>query len=64
MGNKLLKIGIFGTIFTALCCFTPLLVWFFLAIGLSALIGYLDIILFPALFTFICITGYALWQRR
>ncbi|MEH6360278.1 MAG: mercury resistance system transport protein MerF [Amylibacter sp.] len=39
------------------------MVWLFLAVGLSAIIGYLDMILFPALFIFICITGYALWQR-
>lgn len=63
MDDKLLKAGVIGIIFTALCCFTPILVWLSLALGLSAVIGYLDMILFPVLFIFICITGYALWQR-
>jgi len=63
LDKKLLKTGVIGIIVTALCCFTPILVWLFLALGLSAVIGYLDMILFPVLFIFICITGYALWQR-
>lgn len=62
--NRLLKIGVIGTVVTALCCFTPLLVWLLTAIGLSAVIGYLDIVLLPALGIFILITGYALWRRR
>jgi len=63
LDKKLLKTGVIGIIVTALCCFTPILVWLFLALGLSAVIGYLDMILFPVLFIFICMTGYALWQR-
>jgi mercuric ion transport protein len=63
MDNKLLKVGLTGTVIAALCCFTPLLVWLLVAIGFSAVIGYLDFILFPALVIFICITGYALWHR-
>ena len=64
MNNKLLKTGIIGTAVAALCCFTPILVWLLLTVGFSAAIGYLDFILLPALFIFICITGYALWQRK
>ena len=60
----MLKFGIIGTVITALCCFTPILVIIFSAIGLSALIGILDFVLFPALGLFIAITGYALWKRR
>ena len=60
----MLKFGIIGTVVTALCCFTPILVIVFTAIGLSALIGVLDLVLFPALGLFIAITGYALWKRR
>lgn len=64
MTNKsLLKIGIIGTIVTARCCFTPLLVILLSAVGLSALIGWLDVVLLPALAIFLIITGYALWQR-
>lgn len=62
MKNKLLSTGIIGTIITALCCFTPLLVWVLPAIGLSAIMAYLDIFLLPALAIFIAITGYALWH--
>lgn len=64
MDNKLLKIGIIGTAVAAVCCFTPILVWLLVTVGFSAAIGYLDIILLPALLIFIGITGYALWQRK
>jgi mercuric ion transport protein len=60
----MLKFGIIGTVITVLCCFTPILVIVFSAIALSALIGILDFVLFPALGLFIAITGYALWKRR
>ena len=62
--NRLLKIGIIGSAVTALCCFTPILVIFLSALGLSALTGYLDIVLLPSLVIFIAITGYALWKRN
>lgn len=62
--NRLLKIGIVGTIVAALCCFTPLLVVFLGALGLSAMVGYLDVVLLPTLGIFILITLYALWKRR
>lgn len=62
--NRLLKIGIIGTIIAALCCFTPLLVILLGALGLSAMVGYLDVVLLPALGIFIVITLYALWKRR
>ena len=64
MNDRLLKIGIIGTVIAALCCFTPILVVLLSAIGLSAVIGVLDFILLPALAIFIAITGYALWKRR
>ncbi len=64
MGNKkLLTGGIIGTIVAALCCFTPVLVVLFGIIGLSAAVGYLDYVLFPALGFFILLTLYALWRR-
>lgn len=62
--NKLLKCGIGGTIIAALCCFTPILVIVLSAVGLSAMVGYLDIVLLPALFIFAGITVYALSQRK
>lgn len=62
--TRLLKIGIVGTIIAALCCFTPLLVILLGALGLSAMVGYFDVVLLPALGIFILITLYALWKRR
>ena len=62
--KSLLKLGIIGTVLTALCCFTPILVIVFGAIGLSALVGMLDVVLLPLLAIFLVITGYALWKRR
>lgn len=65
MSDKaLLKTGIIGTVVVALCCFTPILVVLFGAVGLSAIVGYLDIVLFPALAIFVVITVYALWRRK
>lgn len=61
--DGLLKTGIIGTIIAALCCFTPLLVLLLTAVGLSAIIGYLDLVLLPALVIFVLITVYAAWQR-
>jgi mercuric ion transport protein len=62
--DKTLKIGIVGSVIAALCCFTPMLVILFSAIGLSAAIGMLDFVLIPALLIFILITVYALWKRQ
>ena len=62
--SNLLRVGLMGTIITALCCFTPLLVILFGAIGLSALVGYLDFVLIPLLVVFIAVTAYAFLKKR
>lgn len=62
--RRLLQVGILGTALVALCCFTPLLVVLFAAVGLSAAVGWLDYVLLPALVAFAGITGYALLQRQ
>jgi mercuric ion transport protein len=62
--NGLLKAGIIGTIIVALCCFTPILVILFGAVGLAAVVGYLDLVLFPALGIFILLTIYALRRKN
>ncbi len=62
--ETLLKTGIVGTVLAALCCFTPLLVVLLGAVGLSALVGYLDLVLLPALAIFVGITLYAVWKKR
>lgn len=51
-----------GTVAVALCCFTPVLVVLFAAIGLGALTPYLDLVLIPALAILLVIT--ALSYRR
>lgn len=61
--KSLLKVGIIGTVITALCCFTPVLVVLFGVVGLSAVVGYLDYVLFPALAVFVMITIYAVIRR-
>ncbi|MDR5866063.1 mercury resistance system transport protein MerF [Halomonas koreensis] len=62
--DKLLRLGVIGTLVVALCCFTPVLVVLLGAVGLTALTGYLDLVLLPALAGFIALTLYALWRRR
>ena len=64
MSDRLLKTGIIGTVIAAICCFTPVLVIGFGAVGLAAMVGYLDAVLLPALVVFLAITGYALWRRK
>ena len=61
--NRLLQIGIAGTVLTALCCFTPVLVVLFGALGLAAMVGYLDFVLFPLLGVFILLLIVG-WYRR
>jgi len=61
---KLLKIGIIGTVVAALCCFTPVLVLLFGAVGLSAALGWLDYVLLPALAIFLAITFYAIVKSK
>ena len=62
--RNLLGIGIVGTVVAALCCFTPILVVLLGAVGLSAALGWLDYVLFPALAFFIALTIYALYRRQ
>ncbi|MGJ8569964.1 MAG: mercury resistance system transport protein MerF [Hoeflea sp.] len=59
----ILTTGIIGTVIAALCCFTPVLVILFGVVGLSAIVGYLDYVLLPALAFFVLLTIYALWRR-
>ncbi|MCY0147757.1 mercury resistance system transport protein MerF [Hoeflea sp. G2-23] len=65
MSDKgLLRLGIFGTVLAALCCFTPVLVILFGILGLASVVGYLDLVLLPVLAGFILLTIYALWRRN
>ena len=62
--RRLLTTGIIGTAIVALCCFTPVLAVLFGIVGLSAVLGWLDYVLFPALAFFIGLTIYAVWRRQ
>jgi mercuric ion transport protein len=63
VNDKLLKMGVIGTVIAALCCFTPVLVVLLGVVGLSAVVGYLDYVLLPALALFVLITIYAVVRR-
>ncbi len=63
MKDKLLAFGVVGSVLAALCCFTPFLVVLLGIVGLSAIVGWLDYVLFPALFVFVGLTIYALIRR-
>ncbi len=64
--NKLLALGLGGTVLAILCCFTPLLPVVLTALGLTGLLGviYNDAILLPVLAGFLILTGYALWRKK
>ena len=61
--KKLFCTGAGGTIFAAICCFTPALVVLFGFAGLSAFVGWLDYGLFPILFASMGLVAYALYLR-
>jgi len=60
--KKMFRTGIFGSAFAAVCCFTPLLVVLFGAVGVSAWLGWIDYVLFPALFVFLGVTAFAQYR--
>ncbi|MDQ6961126.1 MAG: mercury resistance system transport protein MerF [Mariprofundaceae bacterium] len=60
---SLFRIGIAGVVFSALCCFTPILVTILGMIGLAAWVGYLDYVLMPALLFFLALSIFALKKK-
>lgn len=62
--RTLLRTGVIGTVIVAVCCFTPVLVILLGSLGLAALTGYLDYVLFPALAAFVLLTAYAIHRAR
>jgi mercuric ion transport protein len=66
MKNKLLALGLGGTVLAALCCFTPLLPIVLTALGLTGYLSvvYNDAVLLPILASFLILTGYALWRQN
>ncbi|MDX1593476.1 MAG: mercury resistance system transport protein MerF [Gammaproteobacteria bacterium] len=61
--RQLLTTGLVGTGLTAVCCFTPLLAIVFAVLGISAWLGWIDVILLPLLAFFVILTLYALFRR-
>ncbi len=61
--NGLLKTGVVGTAIAAVCCFTPLLVIALTAVGLAAIAGGVDYVLFPVMFASLGLIAYALYLR-
>lgn len=59
----LLKTGMIGVIVSVLCCFTPVLVLIFGAVGLAAWVGHLDYVLMPALLFFVGLIIYAVSRK-
>ena len=62
--DRLFVTGLIGSVVTALCCFTPVLAVLLAAGGLSAWVGWLDIVLLPVLAIFLALTLYALIRVR
>ncbi len=62
--RTILRTGIVGSVVAAICCFTPALVVLLGVLGLSAWVGWLDYVLFPALALFLAVTAYGLYLRR
>ncbi len=62
--KTLLRTGLVGSAVAAVCCFTPALVILVTAVGLSAVIGYLDYVLFPALAFFLALTAYGVYRMK
>jgi mercuric ion transport protein len=62
--RKLIWTGGIGTVVAAVCCFTPVLVVLLGVVGLSAWLGWIDYVLFPALAAFLAILIYGIWRRQ
>ena len=62
--NRLFKVGVVGSILSALCCFTPVLVVVFGAVGLSSMLGLIDYMVLPALAGFVLLTMYAVLKKK
>lgn len=62
--RTLIGVGVTGAALAALCCFTPVLVVLAGIVGLSAITGYLDYVLLPALVFFVGLTIFAVVRQR
>jgi len=62
--STLFKTGLIGSFVAAICCATPVLVILLGALGLSALVGYIDIVVLPLLAVLLVVTLVAWWRIR
>lgn len=58
------RTGVVGSVVFAACCFSPILVVLFGAVGLTAWLGWFDFVLLPALGIFLGLTAYGLVTRQ
>jgi mercuric ion transport protein len=59
----LIRIGVMGAVVAALCCVTPVLVILLGAVGLAGVMGYLDVVLLPAMAFFVGLIVYGVYRR-
>ena len=64
MRNRFFKWSLAATVVTAVCYFTPLLMWLLAGLGLSAYLGWLDYVLLPLLGIFAAVTLIAYFKGR
>ncbi len=64
MKDKLLATGLLGSVVAVVCCLTTALVVLFGALGISAWLGWADMVLLPALVVFLGVTLYAFGRGR
>ena len=62
--KKCLKVGTWGAVIAAICCFTPVLVVGLGIMGLGMFSPYLDYLLLPALGLFLTLATFGLWQKK
>ncbi len=62
--RALLKLGLTGTIVTAICSFTPTLAWLLALSGLAGWLAWTDYVLLPLLAVFLGVTAYAVLRAR
>ncbi len=62
-GKKQMRRGIISSVVAALCCFSPLLVVLLGVVGLSSWLGWIDYVLFPAMFASLGVVAHASYIR-
>jgi mercuric ion transport protein len=60
----LIRTGVVGAAIAAVCCATPVLAIVLGAVGLAAVVAYLDYVLLPALAICVGLISYGLYLRR